>query len=228
MTSIQQKLFDLCDPTYRAFSSKLMPTVDPSTVIGVRIPALRRLARRLVQTDEARFFLRELPHAYYEENNLHAFLIEQIEDFDNCIAEIDAFLPYVDNWATCDSMRPKCFSKNKQKLLPFVFRWLDSAHPYTVRFAIEVLMLYFLEEDCFATRYPDLVSSVSLEDYYVKMMMAWYFATALTKQWDAILPYLTNGCLPLWVHNKTIQKAIESRCFSIEQKNLLRKLKRKK
>ena len=228
MTSIQKKLFDFCDPTYRAFSSKLMPTVAPTTVIGVRIPILRTLALDLNQTEEARLFLRELPHAYYEENNLHAFLIEQIEDFDACIAAIDAFLPYVDNWATCDSMRPKCFSKNKEKLLPCVFRWLDSAHPYTVRFAIEVLMLYFLEADCFTTRYSDLVSVVSSDDYYVKMMMAWYFATALTRQWDAILPYLTKGRLPLWIHNKTIQKSIESRCFSIEQKTFLRTLKRRK
>ena len=226
VTEIQTMLFARQEKAYRDFSSKLMPTVDPQTVIGVRTPVLRKLARDLCKTELANDFLHRLPHAYYEENNLHAFLIEQISDFDACIDALDAFLPYVDNWATCDSMRPKCFAKNKDKLLLHVDRWLVSDHTYTVRFAIEALMLYYLKED-FSHAYPARVLRVQSEDYYVKMMIAWYFATALSLQWEETLPYLTRRSLPAWIHNKAIQKAIESRCLNEEQKDLLRKLREK-
>jgi len=225
---IQAELFSLQDTEYKAFHSKLMPTINPDTIIGVRTPALRALARKIktVPGIDLDLFKASLPHKYYEENNLHAFLIEQCRDYDTCIWELDCFLPYVDNWATCDMMRPKCFKKHTKELLCKIEQWLGSTHTYTVRFAVEMLMVYFLEEN-FDPKYLAIVAKILSDEYYINMMIAWYFATALAKQWDSTLPYLTEERLPLWVHNKTIQKAIESCRITQEQKKLLRGLRRK-
>ena len=225
---IQAELFSLQDAEYKAFHSKLMPTIDPDTIIGVRTPALRALARKIktVPGIDLDLFKASLPHRYYEENNLHAFLIEQCRDYDTCIWELDCFLPYVDNWATCDMMRPKCFKKHTKELLCKIEQWLTSTHTYTVRFAIEMLMVYFLEEN-FEPKYLAMVAKIQSDEYYINMMIAWYFATALAKQWDSTLQYLTEERLPLWVHNKTIQKAIESYRITQEQKEMLRRLRRK-
>lgn len=222
MTEIQTRLFELQDLSYRDFHSALMPTIDPDTVIGVRIPALRKLARELQDTG---MFLEELPHRYYEENNLHGFLIAGIRDFGTCVAEVERFLPYVDNWATCDSLRPRCFAGHKEELLLHIRSWMKSEHPYAVRFAMEMLMVHYLDGD-FAPEYPALVAGVVSEEYYVNMMSAWYFATALAKQYGAVIGYLEKNRLPAWVHNKTIQKAVESYRISPEQKEYLRTLKR--
>ena len=225
---IQAELFSLQDAEYKAFHSKLMPTINPDTIIGVRTPALRALARKIqtVPGIDLDLFKASLPHQYYEENNLHAFLIEQCRDYDTCIWELDCFLPYVDNWATCDMMRPKCFKKHTEELLGKIEQWLGSAHTYTVRFGIEMLMVYFLEEN-FDPKYLAMVAKIQSDEYYINMMIAWYFATALAKQWDSTLQYLTEERLPLWVHNKTIQKAIESYRITQEQKEMLRRLRRK-
>jgi 3-methyladenine DNA glycosylase AlkD len=190
----------------------------------VRTPYLRKLASKITGTSEAREFLASLPHEYHEENNLHAFLIAEIKDFDVCICELEKFLPYVDNWATCDGMSPAVFAKNRLKLLSKAFEWLDSSHVYTVRYGMLMLMKHFLGEH-FRTEYADAVAAVKSEEYYVKMMQAWYFATALAENYEEILPYLTEKRLPDWVHNKTIQKAIESRRISEDIKTYLRTLK---
>ena len=202
-----------------------MPTVDPGRVIGVRIPVLRKMAKDLYGTDEAAAFLGRLPHTYFEENNLHAFLLARIPNFDACVAAVDAFLPYVDNWATCDSLRPGCFKQNYKALLPWIQKWMASSKPYTVRFGIEMLMVYYLD-DHFTPDYLSWVAGVQSEEYYVNMMIAWYFATALSKQWAAVVPYLAGKSLPVWVHNKTIQKAVESYRITAEQKAYLRTLRR--
>ena len=225
---LRTELFSLQDAEYKVFHSKLMPTIDPDTIIGVRTPALRALARKIqtVPGIDLDVFKANLPHKYYEENNLHAFLIEQCKDYDTCIWELDRFLPYVDNWATCDMMRPKCFKKHTGELRSKIEQWIGSAHTYTVRFGIEMLMVYFLDEN-FDPKYLTRVAGVQSDEYYINMMIAWFFATALAKQWESTLPYLTEERLPLWVHNKTIQKAIESYRISPEQKKLLRGLRRK-
>ncbi|MBQ9967843.1 MAG: DNA alkylation repair protein [Oscillospiraceae bacterium] len=216
---MKDRLFALQDLRYRDFNAGLLPTVDPRTIIGVRVPRLRALAKELRVED-----LGPLPHSYHEEDMLHAFCIEGIRSFDRCIAEVDAFLPYVDNWAVCDSLRPKCFRKHKAELSEHIERWLGAQHPYTVRFAIEMLMVHYLDE-AFSERYPEMVASVCGNDYYVNMMIAWYFATALAKQYDAVIGYLQNGKLTPWVHNKTIQKAVESFRITEEQKYYLRTLR---
>lgn len=221
---VRTQLLSLEDPSYRAFQCKLMPTVDPDTVIGIRTPALRRFAKAFAKTPEAEAYLQLLPHRYYEENNLHGFLIESIRDFDQAVAALDAFLPYVDNWATCDLMRPKVFGKNLPALLPELRRWMASDHPYTVRFGIEMLMTYYLDA-AFQPEYLDWVADLRSEEYYVNMMIAWYFATALAKQYHAALLYLQERRLAPWTHNKAIQKAVESYRISDEQKTLLRTLK---
>ena len=186
MTELQKVLFSQQDVGYRDFQSKLIPTVDASSVIGVRVPVLRQTAKVLADSDAA-IFLRSLPHAYYEENMLHAFLLERVKNFDACITELDAFLPFVDNWAVCDSMNPKILGKHKQELLPVIERWLSATHPYTVRFAIKLLMTWFLDAD-FSPVYLKRVAAVRSDEYYVNMMVAWYFATALAKQQAATLP----------------------------------------
>ena len=223
MTELQERLFAMQDESYRDFQCKLMPTVAREVVIGVRTPMLRALAKNLRGTREATAFLSFLPHRYYEENNLHAFLIEQITDFDACVAALDAFLPCVNNWATCDSMNPKVLGKHKDQLLPVIERWLDSKDTYAVRFGIKLLMTWFLDED-FEECYLARVARIRSEEYYVNMMIAWYFATALAKQHTATLPYLEEHRLPDWIHAKTVRKAIESYRISKEQKDHLRTL----
>ena len=221
---IKSKLFELQDLEYKAFHSRLMPTISPETIIGVRTPALRKFAREIAKYDVAEDFIEDLPHAFYEENNLHGFLVEGIKDFDQCLAEVDRFLPYVDNWATCDMMRPKVFKKNPEALLVKIDEWMTSGRTYTVRYGIGMLMTYFLEEH-FDVIYVDKVAAVESDEYYVKMMVAWYFATALAKQWDAVIPFIEEGRLEVWTHNKAIQKAIDSYRITPEQKTYLRALK---
>ena len=201
-----------------------MPTVDPDTVIGVRMPALRKLVKDFAETPEAAEFLKALPHRYYEENNLHGLLISAMRDYDRAVAALDAFLPYVDNWATCDLIRPKVFQKHLPELLEKIQVWLASDHTYTVRFGLEMLMTCYLD-DAFRPEYLELAAGVRSGEYYVNMMIAWYFATALAKQYDAALPYLRERRLDPWTHNKAIQKAIESCRVTDEQKAYLRTLK---
>lgn len=221
---IIDRLFALQDPAYKAFHSRLMPTVDPDRIIGVRTPALRALAKEMAGSNDARSFLASLPHYYYEENNLHGMLIERMSDFGACIKALDAFLPHVDNWATCDLISPRVFKKHLPELLPHIKRWLTSEHLYTVRFGVGMLLKHYLDE-AFIPEYLKWVASLKWEEYYVKMMVAWYFATALAKQWDDTLPYLTDAKLDVWTHNKTIQKAIESYRVCDERKELLKKLR---
>lgn len=222
---VQKELFELQDEDYRAFHSKLIPNIDPERIIGVRTPQLRSYAKSFAKRPEAAAFLQELPHTYYEENNLHAFLIEQIKDFETCVAEWNRFLPYVDNWATCDMPCPKAFKKHLPELCTQIRAWMDSGETYTVRFGIGMLMRLYLEPETFSPEYPVWVADVQSEEYYVNMMVAWYFATALAKQWDAIIPYIEDRRLSRWCHNKTIQKAVESSRITPEQKNYLRGLR---
>ena len=222
---IRSRLFALQDVPYRDFQAKLIPTIDPETMIGVRTPALRQLAKELAKTDAASAFLSELPHRYFDENQLHAFLISGMKDFGLCIAETGRFLPYVDNWATCDQMSPKVFRKHRGELIREIKKWIRSDRTYTVRFGTGMLMEHFLDDD-FDPAYPELVSRIRSEEYYVNMMTAWYFATALAKQYDSVLPYLTEKRLDLRVHNKTIQKAVESLRITPEQKAYLKTLRR--
>lgn len=223
---ILERLTSMQDEKYKQFHCKLMPTVNPDTVIGIRVPALRKLAKELYGTAEAEAFLSELPHNYYDENNLHAYLIALIKDYDICIAEVERFLPYIDNWATCDGLSPKVFKKHLPELLEHIQVWIASEETYTVRFAIGMLMQFYLD-DTFDAQYLKIVASVKSEEYYVNMMIAWYFATALSKQYDATLPYLQTNQLSVWTHNKTIQKAIESYRITDAQKVYLKGLKRK-
>ncbi len=225
-TKIQEKLFALQDEGYQAFSAKLIPTVAPAKIIGVRTPALRQLAKETMAAGEAVGFLEALPHLYHEENQLHAFILSAEKDFDRCLAHVDAFLPYVDNWATCDQMSPKVFSKHRPELLPQIKRWLAAEDTYAVRFAIGMLMAHFLDED-FDRSYLAMTAQIRSEEYYVNMMIAWYFATALAKQYEAALPFIEDRRLALWTHNKAIQKAIESRRVSATHKAYLRTLKQR-
>lgn len=222
---IVSRLFDMQDLKYREFHSKLMPTVEKSRVIGVRTPELRKLAKEISKTRLAEAFIKNPVHEYYEENNLHAFLIEKIGDYEACIEELNKFLPLVDNWATCDMMRPKAFKKNLDKLLPQIKNWLASGETYTVRFGIECLMLYYLDAN-FKPEYPEMICKIRSEEYYVKMMQAWYFATALAKRYGDIIPFLEQNRLNADTHNKAIQKAVESYRITPEQKAYLKTLKR--
>ena len=224
LAGIRSELLSLGEEKYREFSSGLMPTVDKSRVIGIRIPALRAYAKRIGKRDGISEFLCALPHEYFEENNLHAFLISQINDYGECVRELDRFLPYVDNWATCDSLRPACFKAHKSELIDDIGRWISSEHSYTVRFGIEMLMVHFLGED-FKGEYADKVAAIVSDEYYVNMMIAWYFATALAKNWDGVITYVEDRRLPEQTHNKTIQKAVESYRITEEQKNYLRALR---
>lgn len=227
MTSIQEKLFAMQDEKYKAFQSKLMPTVDPDTVIGVRTPQLRKLAKEIAKTEEKQLLLRELPHTYFEENQLHGFVIALEKDFESCLAEVERFLPYIDNWATCDQLSPKVFTKHREELLPHIDVWLESGHVYTIRFGIGMLMQQFLDDD-FDIRYAGKAAAVRSDEYYVNMMIAWYFATALAKQYNAVLPFIEERKLDVWTHNKAIQKAVESYRITPEQKAYLKTLKIKK
>ena len=224
MTDLQQELFALQDKTYREFHSKLMPDTDKEAVIGIRTPVLRKFAKAFAKKAEAREFLQQLPHLYYEENNLHMMLITAEKDYEKCLAEVERFVPYIDNWATCDMPAPKCFARHKQELLPKVKEWIRSEETYTIRYGIDLLMALYLDED-FKPEYLELAASVTSEEYYVKMVIAWYFATALAKQWDAAIPYIEQRRLSEWVHRKTIRKAVESYRITKEQKDYLRTLK---
>lgn len=221
---ILQRLFALQDMAYKDFQAKLMPTVDKETIIGVRTPLLRKLAKELAKRGDIGEYLDDLPHLYYDENNLHGFILCEDKDFARTVERVDAFLPCVDNWATCDLLSPKVFAKHKAELTAHIQRWLASDRTYTVRFGIEMLMSHYLDAD-FAPEYPAWVAAVESGEYYVNMMIAWYFATALAKQYDAVLPYLTERRLSTWTHNKTIQKAVESYRITDEQKAALKLLK---
>lgn len=216
-----EKLYSLQDETYQAFQAKLIPNIDPETIIGVRTPELRKLAKEM---KDSSLFLSSLPHRYFEENQIHVFLLEKEPDFSLAVSRVEDFLPYVDNWATCDQLRPRVFRNHKAELLGYVKKWLASDHPYTIRYGIAMLMCHYLDAD-FDPVYLAWVASVQYEHYYVKMMAAWYFATALAKQYDAVLPYIENHRLEPWIHRKTIQKAIESYRITPEQKAFLRQFR---
>ena len=221
---IQKELFANKDTEYGEFQSKLIPGKTSENFIGVRTPVLRKYAKTLSKREDISEFLSELPHKYFDEDQLHAFIISEMKDYDKCIDELQCFLPYVDNWATCDQMSPKIFKKHKKELLGCIKEWIKSDKTYTIRFGIGMLMEHYLDED-FSVKYPQAVAKIRSEEYYVNMMIAWYFATALAKQYDIILPYIENKKLDTWTHNKTIQKAIESYRITPEQKEYLKSLK---
>ena len=221
---LQHQLFTMQDLKYRDFHSRLLPGIDKETIIGIRTPILRKFAMEFRKTEESRQFLKELPHQYYEENNLHMMLISAERDYEICLEQVKAFLPYIDNWATCDLPLPKCYVKHKEELIFEIEQWMASGKTYTIRYGIGVLMRLYLDED-FRPEYLEWVISVRSEEYYVNMMIAWYLATALAKQWDATIPYLEEKRLSEWVHKKTIQKAIESYRITPEQKVYLRSLR---
>lgn len=224
-TTIRERLFALRDEGYARFQSALIPNIPRETVIGVRMPMMRKLARKIAGTEETRAFLAELPHAYYDENMLHSVLLSQMTDYSASMEAVEAFLPYIDNWAVCDCLSPKAFAGHKPELLENVRKWARSERVYTCRFGLEMLMTHFLDGD-FRPEYLELPAGVKLEDYYARMMVAWFFATALAKQWDAAVVYLEQNRLEPWTHNKTIQKARESYRISAEQKEYLKMLKR--
>ena len=224
MVDIQQELFEMQDLKYKDFHSRLMPTVSPEAIIGVRTPQLRKFARDFAKTPESHEFIKQLPHKFYEENNVHAFVIEQIKNYEAAMSETEKFLPYIDNWATCDMFLPKAFKKNTDKLILKIDEWIKSDKIYTVRYAIGLLMSLYLDDE-FKLEYPEAVASVRSEEYYVNMMIAWYFATALAKRYDEVLPYITEKRLDTWTHNKAIQKAIESNRISKETKEYLKTFK---
>ena len=224
---IQKELFALQDKEYMKFLSKLTPNVSEDTIIGVRIPEIRKLAKKLVKNNEYEDFLKELPHKYYDENLLHGAIISESKNFEKCIKLLDNFLPFVDNWAVCDTISPKIFKKYKKELIEKIKEWSQSDKTYTCRFGVEMLMTHFLDED-FKKEYLEVVADIHSEEYYVKMVVAWFFATALAKQWDYAVIYLEDNRLDVWVHNKTIQKARESLRISLEKKEYLKKLKRGK
>lgn len=220
-TKIQNDLFDMRDEKFAHFNASLMPTTKSQNVIGVRTPDLRRYAKTIQNQDT---FLSSLPHKYFEENQIHAFILSDIRDFKICVNMVDAFLPYIDNWATCDQLIPKIFIKNSDHLLPYINKWIKSKHTYTCRFAIGLFMRFYLGEK-FDSKYADMVIKIKSDEYYINMMRAWYFATALAKNWDDVIGIIENKKLDTWTHNKTIQKAIESYRITPQQKQYLMKLK---
>lgn len=232
--NIYEKLLSVQDIEYKEFQSKLVPNISPDTMIGVRTPQMRSIAKEVFGSPEAEEFLSQLPHKYYEENLLHFFLIAMIKDFDECLKAVEKFLPFIDCWPVCDQSSPKTFKKNHEKILPYIKKWINSEHIYTSRFGMRMLMNEFLDED-FKPEYLELVAArqnqtkvkvpLDYDDYYLKMMIAWYFATALAKQYDATLPFIKNHILDPWPHNKAIQKALESFRVSEEHKEELRTLK---
>ena len=221
---LHRKLYDLQDLKYRDMQIKIIPTVEPESVIGVRTPELKSIAKDILKDGNYKGFLEELPHRYFEENQLQAFIISGIKDLNECMEDLESFLPYVDNWATCDQMSPKIFRKHKDLLLTHIIEWIDSEKTYTVRFGVGMLMEHFLDDD-FDPLYPELVAKLRSEEYYVNMMIAWYFATALAKQYESILPFIEEKRLDDWTHNKAIQKSLESRRITEEQKLYLKSLK---
>lgn len=224
MTEIQTALFAARDEVFAAFQAKLIPNIDSERIIGVKMPLLRAYAKSIADSDLPRRFMGTLPHRYYEEDVLHSVLLSAEKDYAKCIEGLERFLPHVDNWAVCDVTKPVCFAKNKQPLIEKIKQWIASDRTYTIRFGMNMLMTHYLDGD-FNAEYPALVAAVKSDDYYVKMMQAWYFATALAKRYDEVLPYLQNAALPVWVHNKTIQKANESYRISAEKKDFLKKLR---
>lgn len=220
MTEIQKRLFELEDKEYAAFQAKLTPGIPVDSFIGVRVPLARKLAKMIYKEDHEEF-LKALPHKYYDENMLHGLLLSEMKEYDTCVKKVDAFLPYVDNWAVCDIMSPKVFKKNKEKLLEQIRIWSASNHVYTCRFGLEMLMSHFLDED-FQEEYLEIPARVISNEYYVNMMIAWFFATALAKQWKATIPYIEERKLGEWVHKKAIQKAVESRRITKEEKSYLK------
>ena len=221
---IEKILFENQDLKYRDFQAKLMPNVDKERIIGVRTPILRKLGKQLAKEPQIDEFLSAIPHDYYDENNLHGFIISECKDYKKAVEYVDKILPYVDNWATCDLLSPKVFKKNRSDLKLDINRWLKSSETYTIRFGIEMVMSHFLDDD-FDKSYLETISKIRSDEYYVNMMIAWYFATALAKQWDSTVPYIEQYKLDKWVHNKTIQKAVESYRITDEQKTYLRTLK---
>lgn len=224
MNEIVKRLFDESDAEYRQFLSKLMPTVEKERIIGVRSPYVKRIAKDCIRSQTAEFFTETLPHYYYEENNLHGYIISECKDFKKALDMTNTFLPYVDNWATCDLLSPKIFARDKKELYTEILSWISSNHTYTVRFGIKMLMAHFLN-DTFSLSHLNLVSSIQNDEYYVKMMKAWYFATALAKQWDKTVAFIEEGHLEKWENNKAIQKALESLRITEERKIYLRNLK---
>ena len=224
MNKIIDLLFERQDIKYRDFQAPLFPNIDKEKMIGVRTPNLKKLAKELNDSDLAKEFVETLPHYYFDENQLHAFLISLIKDYETCLKEVDRFLPYIDNWGTCDQLSPKVFVKHKDELIISIKKWLKSKHTYTVRFAIGMLLALYLD-DSFKEEYMELVSNIRSEEYYINMMIAWYFATALAKQYKTAIKYIEDKKLSIWVHNKTIQKAVESYRITDEQKAYLKSLK---
>lgn len=224
---VRKRLFEMQDTGYRDFHARLVPTVENEKIIGIRTPILRKFAKEFGKTERSEMFLKVLPHQYYEENNLHGLLIEQIRDYDKCLKELERFLPYIDNWATCDLLTLHMMKKHRDIFIREVYRWMESDQPYTIRFGISMLMRHYLDEG-FKPEYPEKVAAIRSEEYYVNMMRAWYFATALAKQYEKILPFLEEQRMDIWTHNKTIQKSIESYRITQEQKDHLRTLRIKK
>ena len=224
MKEIQDLLFAKQDIKYRDFQAPLFPGVEKDRFIGVRTPDLKKLAKELFGSETANKFIETLPHRYFDENQLHAFIISLIKDYETCLKEVDRFLPYIDNWGTCDQLSPKVFAKHKDELIIPIKKWLKNKHTYTIRFAIGMLMQHYLDES-FKEEYMKMVASIKSEEYYVNMMIAWYFATALAKQWNSSIKYIEDKCLDPWVHNKTIQKAVESYRINDDQKTYLKSLK---
>lgn len=221
---IINKLFELQDKEYALFQSKLTPTIEKEKFIGVRVPLVRKLAKECIKDDSISNFLNDLPHEYYDENMLHGLIISEIKDYDECIKQVDKFLPFVDNWAVCDIMSPKVFKKHKSELLEKIKVWTLSKEIYTCRFGIEMLMSHFLDDD-FKKEYLEIPAKIKSDEYYVNMMIAWFYATSLAKQWESTIPYLENKRFDKWVHNKIIQKSIESYRIADSQKEYLRSLK---
>ncbi len=227
MTRLQERLFRMQDKQYAAFHANLIPGIPKESIIGIRVPELRSFAKEYAKEKEFVEFLNQLPHKYYDENMLHGLLISQIKNYEECIRLTDTFLPYVDNWAVCDIMTPKVFSKHKEEFLAKILNWCKSSHTYTCRFGLKMLMSYYLDKD-FKEEYLEIASAISSEEYYVKMMVAWFFATALAKQWTSTITYIEQNRLAPWTHNKAIQKAIESYRITSDQKVYLHTLKIKK
>nr|WP_330377027.1 DNA alkylation repair protein [Butyrivibrio sp. WCE2006] len=224
LEDLHRKLYDLQDLKYRDMQIKIIPNVNPESIIGVRTPELKTMAKEILKAGNYKDFLGALPHKYFEENQLHAFIISGIKDLNDCMEELEKFLPYVDNWATCDQMSPKIFKKHKEELFIHIKEWLSSEKTYTIRFGVGMLMEHFLDED-YDSKYPEMVAKLRSEEYYVNMMIAWYFATALAKQYESILPFIEEKRLDDWTHNKAIQKSVESRRITDEQKKYLKSLK---
>ena len=221
---IYKELQALKEKEYADFQAKLVPTIEPSTILGIRVPKLRALAKSYIRDQECQVFLDSLPHNYYDENMLHAILISEMKDYDKCINRLEVFLPYVDNWAVCDIMSPKLFKRYREDLMTRIKVWMASEETYTIRFGLGMLMTHFLDED-FRPEYLDMASSIRYDEYYVNMMIAWFFATALAEQWEVSLPYIEDKRLDDWTHKKAIQKARESLRISKEKKEYLKGLK---